>query len=73
MSGEPITIRPRPDGASVMVNGKVVAHVGWSQSGADEVTLSGERALVASLGREIASAFDAEVVELLPDDSTRPF
>jgi hypothetical protein len=72
LTGERITIYPRPDGASIMKDGKVVVHVGWSQSGADEVILSGERSQVISLGREIATALDAELLELLSNNSTRP-
>ena len=63
LTGEPITIRPRPDGASVILDGKVVAHVGWTQSGTDEVILSGDRATVVSLGREIATALDADKMD----------
>jgi len=72
LSGEPITIYPRPDRASVMKHGKPAVNVGWSESGTDEVVLSGERSEVISIGREIAMALDAELVELLSDDSTRP-
>ena len=72
LTGEPITIYPGPDGASVMKDGKAVVHVGWSQSGTDEVILSGERSQVISLGRDIATALDAELLELLSDNSTRP-
>jgi hypothetical protein len=71
VTGEPITIFPRPDGASVIKDGKEIANVGWSLSGPDEVILSGERSVVISLGREIAMQLDAELFELLPDDSTR--
>jgi hypothetical protein len=72
LTGEPMMIYPRPDGASLKKDGKVVVHVGWSESDTDEIILSGERTEVITLGREIAMALDAELLELLSDNSTRP-
>lgn len=72
LTGEPMTIYPRPDGASFTKDGKAVVNAGWSESGANEVILSGVRSEVSSLGREIARALDAELVELLADDTTQP-
>jgi hypothetical protein len=44
-TGEPLVIRPRPDGATIVVNGEKLGSVGWSLSGADEVVVSGNRDL----------------------------
>lgn len=72
LTGEPITIYPRPDGASVIKDGRTIVHLGWSQSGIDEIILSGDRHEVIFLARQIAAVLSGECVELLPDDSTRP-
>jgi hypothetical protein len=69
LTGEPIIIRARPDGAIVKVGEQVVGHVGLSQAGDDEVIVSGDPVHIIPLARELAAELDAEFMEL-PNDET---
>jgi hypothetical protein len=61
---EPLTIRPRPDGASVVINAKRVGFVEWSQSGEDEVFVSGDPNVIVSWAAAVAAELGAEFAEL---------
>jgi hypothetical protein len=64
MTGQPMTIYPRPDGAAVVVGGREIGDVAWSQSGEDEVIVSGDPALIVPWARAAAVELDAEFGEL---------
>jgi hypothetical protein len=66
-TGEPMTIRPRPDGATVVIDGRKIGNVGWSLSGEDEVIVSGDPELIVPWATAVAVELDAEFAELPPE------
>jgi hypothetical protein len=63
-TNEPCIIRPAPDTAAVVIDGREVGDVCWSHTGEDEVIVSGDRAAVGPLARQLAAALGAQFDEL---------
>src|SRR5262245_62092186 len=59
-TGESVTIHPRRDSATVIVNGQELGHVYWSFSGEDEVVVTGEAALIIRWARDLAAEIGGE-------------
>jgi hypothetical protein len=63
-TGEAITINPKPDTATVVLNGKKIGFVEWSQSGEDEVSVWGDSILIVPWAQAVAVSFDANFAEM---------
>jgi len=63
LTGEPCILHPRPDAAAVVIAGQRVGEFAWSQSGEQEVVVSGDPAVVIPLASEFAAAIGADFNE----------
>jgi hypothetical protein len=61
--GELMTIRPAPDAASVVADGREVGSLHWAMDGNAEVMVWGEAAIVEPLARELAALLGAHFNE----------
>lgn len=66
-TGLPMVIRPRLDCASVVIGAQRVGFVEWSQSGEDEVFVSGDPNTIVSWAVAVAAELGAEFAELPSD------
>jgi len=62
-TGDLMATYPTPDAATVMVHGRQVVRVSWSQSGEDGVMIGGEPALIVPWAHVAAAELDAEFVD----------
>src|SRR4051812_25328235 len=51
-TGEPVTIYPHPDAASVVIDRQIVGSVYWSMSEGNEIIVIGQADVTAALGRK---------------------
>jgi hypothetical protein len=63
-TGEPMTIRPKPDSAFVILDAGRVGSVEWSQDGADEVFVIGDPEKIVPWATAVPAALGAEFAEL---------
>lgn len=54
-----MTIRPRPDGARIVVEGREIGAVEWAQDGSSVVLVHGELSAIKQFVEELAQLLDA--------------
>lgn len=63
-SNELITYRPRPDAASIVIDGEEIGSVGWSLDGSDQAIVDGESGRIESIALEYAAALNCDCEKL---------
>jgi hypothetical protein len=70
LTGDPITIRPRGDGAAIVVDGRRIGSVGWSEDGSPLVLAQGQHADIKPFVEALAQRLNGEYALVWHEAST---